>query len=447
MSNSEKLSIVVLGTSNSIAKDNWLSGFRSVLPAGSIVHNYSLGANCAGVHVANVLLHESDIQHADLVIVDAAINGLSHVEMGLLSQETEIEFLRALYSILGELKKPVISMILPILDRAKNKIYKNRIYKKHLALLNGFGFITVNMYPLLPDIEYLPQIFRDNNHLLSTLMYRLGCRLGELVQIYGDKLHPGAQRARSSKYDYNIVSAEKIAERFNLPLAVEKNSAVSLPYIELNQSIVFNEYSNFELVGILHWHPHSLSRLKVRTSKQQIIKACRGKFAGFESFLHPIHITDSICFNAATESEAVDQPTIENRYPYLSFGRPRICAILLRTPRKTKISPTEKLKLILPKKGEQKNIFEESVKEIFAQEFRLFAAETAKEAQRIDKLIHIGKTNAESCYQLAIYYQLSQPTLAKLLIDLAVSASPGNTRYDKQQRKCNRIYKKYIKSR
>lgn len=208
--------IHILGTSNSVLGNR---GYVKALRLHHTVTNRSCGRNSLTYHIGQILENKTDIENADVLIIDHYGNDANFYR-GVFGDDYA-HFLDLFYKLLSTLNVHIINLMFP---RQEHKYPDVRELVLAAAAKNNISTLD------LSDLEFRPDHFADSVHINTQASYMLGLFMSlSIKNILGQKPHGG----NLSQYPMRVIRGNKLDA--DLPVYSFSNSVSSFDYVALEK--------------------------------------------------------------------------------------------------------------------------------------------------------------------------------------------------------------------
>lgn len=231
----------VIGTSNSLMKQNYLQTLRKISHLDGF-DNYSVGGS------PNILLpyvlSQHDLSAYGVALLETSVNDVWLIRSGAISQDRVARHLIDAAAYLKERGIQPVILILPVNSEVPEIGLLRRMLRKiaadqKLPLLDGYSVLEA----LRPLTRCPPEaLFSDASHIAADLAEIIACQLQSLLETLTPETR-SPKRVR--KYPYSFLAAEG-----GQPVA-RQNSLFSKRYVRLtaDQAISFDFKTPQELIG------------------------------------------------------------------------------------------------------------------------------------------------------------------------------------------------------
>lgn len=279
-----KNKVYVIGTSNSVIRNGWIEGLKTNKDLEVV--NLSRGGSPVFMHIATVMLKRNELENADLIILDHAVNDINCYMPAL--RDRYLSYIDDLMALVSTLNKPVINMIFPILT-LKKKSYGAQIreYVGRLCKQYGYYLLDFNRYTL--NQKY----YMDDLHLRREVAFFLGMELTHLFSDIVKNDIPNQSKVKLEQCPYEVLDIQGLKQLNNSNKVKEfKNSLGSFPHIQLRENMRLSNYSGYSILGLAYFNePGKTYAFQIGSNHETVARyrACGEKYM-VEALPEPILI-------------------------------------------------------------------------------------------------------------------------------------------------------------
>ncbi len=213
--------IVVIGTSNSVMSDNYVSSLKNFHD----VTNLSCGRVPIFFHIKTILKNQAILKTADLIIIDHYINDCAYYHQAVDDYNLHTG---NFYKILKLLNRPVINIFLPAQAFRSPTGWEHYKYLRELSKVYGFLLFDFNEY------GFQREDYEGKVHLNRNISYIIGICLSNMLS--GLKVAKQEDDSEVLETPYSVVTAEEIAKDNEMSISSFKNSLLEVNYLKLQKS-------------------------------------------------------------------------------------------------------------------------------------------------------------------------------------------------------------------
>lgn len=293
------MNIVVIGTSNSVMKNNYVGA----LQVNHNVINLSSGRNSIFYHIKTLIENYEIINSSDLLIIDHYVNDMQfYLNINIDDYSKHIE---NFYCMLKSLNVFTLLLFMPVLEHLKQKrnIEYLQFLKKRSTSLD-ISILDLNEY------NFKKHHYEDKIHISRNISNLIGVLLSEFLS-NNEEYICSIRNGKLNKSPYFLYTS-KDAVKFNkeLTLTNYKNSLLSINYINIDekQTIKVNLDKKFAPVSYGYFIPRESKdtyAFTIISQDNEIDVLCIGKLYYHEAFIELLGTVDEFLISSFNKSNIV----------------------------------------------------------------------------------------------------------------------------------------------
>lgn len=272
------MKIAVIGTSNSLMKMGWVASLREMVPAGTVIDNYSIGGS-ASLYGSFVATRHNIGPSYDFAFLEFAINDQAILEIQQLTESYIAGSLAALLRHFAERAAQCVPIvvIMPIRDAVSHQ-RRDTTYNITRKLCEHYGVHYIDLYRPLRSILQnhtldISSWFSDPMHMSISAQAALAKVARKTLDTPLPHLKPSRQLLSDAPYCFAIPEVDLV-----FPSATKRIVGTSLIQHEV-WSIGPGDYGHIRnapwICGIVHWADEASGALCFRSSEPQVQWAIR----------------------------------------------------------------------------------------------------------------------------------------------------------------------------